>query len=91
MDGNFQESHKRCIIRQYLEETMLNVKLPARLETRLAELAARTGKSADAITQAALDLYLEELEDYLDVAEIKKQGGETISLKELGKSLGLDG
>jgi len=33
---------------------------------------------------------LEALEDYLDVAEIKKQG-ETISLKELGKSLGLDG
>ncbi len=73
---------------------MLNVKLPARLETRLAELAARTGKSADVITQAALYLYLylylEALEDYLDVAEIKKQG-ETITLKELGKSLGLDG
>jgi len=58
-----------------LEQTLLNVKLPASLETRLVEL----------------DLYLEALEDYLDVAEIKKQGGETISLKELGKSLGLDG
>jgi len=57
-----------------LEQTLLNVKLPASLETRLVEL----------------DLYLEALEDYLDVAEIKKQG-ETISLKELGKSLGLDG
>jgi len=53
---------------------MLNVKLPVSFETRLVEL----------------DLYLEALEDYLDVAEIKKQG-ETISLKELGKSLGLDG
>lgn len=54
---------------------MLNVKLPVSLETRFVEL----------------DLYLEALEDYLDVAEIKKQGGKTISLKELGKSLGLDG
>lgn len=69
---------------------MLNVNLPERIETRLVELSARTGKSPDAITQAALDLYLEELEDYLDVAEIKKQGGETVSLKELGKALGLE-
>lgn len=72
------------------EKTMLNVNLPERIETRLVELSARTGKSPDAITQAALDLYLEELEDYLDVAEIKKQGGETVSLKELGKALGLE-
>lgn len=69
---------------------MLNVNLPERTETRLAELSARTGKTPDAITQAALDLYLEELEDYLDVNEIKKQGGETVSLKELGKALGLE-
>ncbi len=69
---------------------MLNVNLPERIETRLAELSARTGKTPDAITQAALDLYLEELEDYLDVAEIKKQGGATVSLKELGKALGLE-
>jgi predicted DNA-binding protein len=72
------------------EKSMLNVNLPERIETRLVELSARTGKSPDAITQAALDLYLEELEDYLDVAEIKKQGGETVSLKELGKALGLE-
>ncbi|MCK9635126.1 MAG: hypothetical protein M0R41_02460 [Methylobacter tundripaludum] len=69
---------------------MLNVNLPERIETRLVELSARTGKSPDAITQAALDLYLEELEDCLDVAEIKKQVGETVSLKELGKALGLE-
>jgi len=73
-----------------LEQIMLNVNLPERIETRLAELSARTGKTPDAITQAALDLYLEELEDYLDVTEIKKQGGETVSLKELGKALGLE-
>lgn len=69
---------------------MLNVNLPETIETRLAELSARTGKTPDAITQAALDLYLEELEDVLDVAEIKKQSGETVSLKELGKALGLE-
>ncbi|PPK72797.1 hypothetical protein B0F88_103235 [Methylobacter tundripaludum] len=69
---------------------MLNVNLPERIETRLVELSARTGKSPDAITQTALDLYLEELEDCLDVVEIKKQGGETVSLNELGKALGLE-
>ncbi|HEY8036669.1 MAG TPA: hypothetical protein VIF37_13905 [Methylobacter sp.] len=69
---------------------MPNINLPERIEIRLAELSARTGKTPDAITQAALDLYLEELEDYLDVAEIKKQGRETAPLKELGKSLGLE-
>jgi len=69
---------------------MLNVNLPENIETRLAELSARTGKTPDAITQAALDLYLEEFEDYLDVAEIKKQGKKTVSLKELGKALGLE-
>ena len=69
---------------------MLNVNLPQTIETRLAELSARTGKTPDAITQAALDLYLEELEDVLDVAEIKKQSSETVSLKELGKALGLE-
>lgn len=72
------------------EKAMLNVNLPERIETRLVELSARTGKSPDAITQAALDLYLEELEDCLNVAEIKKQGGETVSLKELGKALSLE-
>lgn len=53
---------------------MLNVNLPTRIETRLVELASRTGKTTDAITQAALNIYLEELEDYLDVVEVKTQG-----------------
>ncbi|MDO9270317.1 MAG: hypothetical protein Q7T96_14530 [Methylobacter sp.] len=69
---------------------MLNINLPESIEIRLAELSARTGKTPDAITQAALDLYLKELEDYQDVTEIKKQGGETVSFKDLGKALGLE-
>lgn len=69
---------------------MLTINLPEGTETHLIKLATRTGKTVDAIAQTALDLYLEELEDYLDVAEIKKQGKGTIPLKELGKSLGLE-
>ena len=67
---------------------MLNVKLPARMETRLAKAAKRTGKTPTALTKAAVDLYLEEFEDYYDV--MKRKNERTITLAQLGKELGLD-
>ena len=69
---------------------MLNVKLPARIESRLSSAAERTGKTPDALTKAALEIYLQELEDYLEVQEIKKNGMKTISLSALGKRIGLE-
>lgn len=38
---------------------MLNVKIPARIESRIAKVAERAGKTPAAIIQAALEAYLE--------------------------------
>ena len=68
---------------------MLNVKLPATIETRLTKAAHKTGKTPDALTKAALDLYLEELEDYFDV--MKRKNERSVTLEQLEKELGLAG
>lgn len=57
------------------------------METRLTKAAKRTGRTPTALTKAAVDLYLEELEDYYDVT--KRKNERTISLAQLGKELGL--
>jgi predicted DNA-binding protein len=68
---------------------MLSVKLPSRIETRLAKAAQRTGKTPDALTMAAVELYLEELEDYFDV--MKRKNERSVTLAQLEKELGLAG
>lgn len=66
---------------------MLNVKLSSRIETRLSRAAQRTGKTPDALTKAAIELYLEELEDYFDVMKRKKE--RSVTLVQMEKELGL--
>ncbi len=66
---------------------MLNVRLPAQIEDRLNKAAQQIGKTPDAITEAALEAYLEELEDYFDV--MKRKGEKTVTLAQLEEELGL--
>lgn len=68
----------------------MTISINSARQQRINTIAARMGKTPAAITNKALDLYLEELEDYLEVQEIKKQGMTTIPLAELGKRLGLE-
>ena len=66
----------------------MTIAISAAREKRIKTIAAEVGETPTAITNKALDLYLEELEDYIDVMKRKDQ--KTITLKELGKRLGLD-
>lgn len=66
---------------------MLSVKIPAGIESRLSKAAQRTGQTPDALTKVAVELYLEELEDYFDV--MKRKNERSITLEQLGKDLGL--
>jgi len=64
-----------------------SVKLSSRIEPRLSKAAQRTGKTPDALTKAAIELYLEELEDYFDVMKRKKE--RSVTLVQMEKELGL--
>lgn len=67
------------------------VKITTIRQVKLRAIAAKVGKTPASIANAAIDLYLEELQDYLDVQAIKKKGEKSISLEQLGKELGLEG
>lgn len=66
----------------------MTISISANREKRLKTIATEVGKTPLAIANRALDSYMEELEDYIDV--MKRKGQKTITLKELGKRLGLD-
>lgn len=73
---------------------MLSVNLDAELESRLAAVAAQTGDTPDAIAQAALLAYLEDLEDYAVAVEAAREAdrdpSKRVSLEEMKRELGLD-
>ncbi len=73
---------------------MLAIRLPEEIETRLATLAAQTGRTKTFYAREAILNYLDDLEDiylaeqrYLD---IKSGRSKTIPLKDVMKSYGME-
>lgn len=71
---------------------MLAVRLDPDLEARLDAVAKRTGRSKSYLAREALRERIEELEDIALVEEALRHpdAGNTISLEELKRELGLD-
>jgi RHH-type rel operon transcriptional repressor/antitoxin RelB len=73
--------------------TMLAVRLPEEIETRLESLAETTGRTKSFYVREAILTYLDELEDaYLAAArleDLKKGKGRLYTLEEVEKKLGL--
>ena len=63
------------------------IKLSASVEEKVLYTAKLVGKTPATVIKNALDVYLEELEDAIDVKA--RKGNKSISLNELGKRLGL--
>lgn len=71
---------------------MLALRLDADTERRRAELAARTGRTKSFYARAAIERYLEDLEDHYFAEEVMKtyDPTENISLADLKRLYGLD-
>ena len=71
---------------------MLAIKIDAATEKRLSEAARRLGEAPDALAERALRAYLEDVEDYARAVEAWQEldRGETTSLAEMKRELGLD-
>lgn len=73
---------------------MLSVKLDPNIENRLQEISTATGNTPEAIAQAALLAYMEDLEDYAVAVEALREyeasPGENVTLEEMMRELGLD-
>ncbi|HEV2748720.1 MAG TPA: TraY domain-containing protein [Allosphingosinicella sp.] len=71
---------------------MLAVRLDSETERRLAELAARTGRSKSFYARAAIERHLEDLEDHFLAEEAMRtyDPSENITLAELKRLYGLD-
>lgn len=71
---------------------MLAVRLDPDTDRRLAELAGRTGRTKSFYARAAIDRYLEDLEDHYLAEEAMKRydPADNISLAELKRLYGLD-
>lgn len=68
---------------------MLAVRLPEDIEARLQALAERTGRSKSFYVRAALEEYLDDLEDYFLAAQRLSEKLPTIPLEEVERRLGL--
>ena len=69
---------------------MLALRLPAEIEKRLDELAARTGRTKSFYAREAILEHLGDLEDgYLALDRLERSRGR-VSLRELEEELGLD-
>lgn len=71
---------------------MLAVRLSPETERRLAELAARTGRSKSFYARAAIERHLDDLEDHFLAEEVMKtyDPADNIPLSELKRLYGLD-
>jgi len=71
---------------------MLAIRLDPGLERRLDELAKKTGRTKTFYARAAIEEYIEDLEDYFLAEEIMKDftPGEGIPLADVKAELGLD-
>lgn len=73
---------------------MLTIRLPEEIESRLAALASRTGRSKTFYAREAILTYLEDLEDYYlaaqVVTDIRKGAEKTYSNEDVRTALGLE-
>lgn len=72
---------------------MLALRLPEDIETRLEELAKRTGRTKSYYAREAIVKYLEEMEEvYLAEKELEdiKRGAKTCTLNDMEKEFELD-
>ena len=70
---------------------MLAIKLPEEIENRLAELAAKTGRTKTYYVREAILEHLDELEEkYLTIERLEKPGKRWI-LDEVEKGIDLEG
>ncbi len=73
---------------------MLAIRLPEKLEKRLADLARRTGRTKTFYAREAIERHLEDLEDIYLADEVMQRvldGTEPVySLEEVSHKLGLD-
>jgi RHH-type transcriptional regulator, rel operon repressor / antitoxin RelB len=73
----------------------ISIRLPSDVETRLNELAARTGRSKTFYATEAIVDHIDDLEDlYLAeqrLVDLRAGKSDTVSLDELMKRYGLDG
>ncbi len=67
---------------------MLSVRLPDKVERRLAELADKTNRSRSYYVEHALEKFLDEYEDYLLALARLEEKGPNISLEDAKKQLG---
>ena len=70
---------------------MLGIRLEPELEKKLEDLAHKTGRSKSYYAREAIRNFLEEREDYLKAIAVLEKNEPAISLKELGRRLGLEG
>ena len=68
---------------------MLTIRLPRRMEERLARLAKKTGRPKSYYVRQALQDYLDEQEDYRIAVSRLEEDLPTIPLDEVAKKLGL--
>jgi len=67
---------------------MLSVRLSENVEHRLSELAQKTKRSKSYYIEHALEIFLDEREDYLLALTRLEEKGPNISLEEAKKQLG---
>ena len=74
---------------------MLAIRLPEEIESRLAALASRTGRSKTFYARETILTYLKDLEDYYlaaqVVTDIRKGAGKTYSNGDVKVALDLEG
>lgn len=68
---------------------MLAIRLSETLEARLAELAAKTGRSKTYYARRAIVEYLDDIEDHYLALERLGENLDTVSLNEMERRLGL--
>jgi RHH-type rel operon transcriptional repressor/antitoxin RelB len=69
---------------------MLTVRLTPQMETRLAQLAKRTGRSKSHYAKQAIAEFLDDQEDYLIAISRLEDDLPSIPLDKVAKRLGLD-
>jgi len=69
---------------------MLAVRLDTETETRLAHLSRETGRSKSYYVKQAIDVFLEDHEDYLLAVSVLERNEPRKSLAEVRKELGLE-
>lgn len=69
---------------------MLSVRIDEKIGERLENLAKQTKRSKSHYVERALEIFLEEQEDYLLALSRMEEAGPNISLEEAKKQLGFD-